>query len=137
MYARGLSTRDLEDTLQELTGGDTLLSKSSVSQVTEILWEDYQRFKKRELSLYEVEYLFLDAIYESVRKQYNIKEAILFAWGILRDGSKVLLSLSLGSKESYQDWLEFLRDMVRRGLKTPLAITSDGAPGCIKAIEAI
>lgn len=135
MYARGLSTRDIEDALIEATG-DQILSKTSVSKVTEVLWEDYKRFKERDLSSYEIEYLFLDAIYESVRKLYGIKEAILVAWGILRDGQKVLLYLSLGNKESYVHWLEFLRDMLKRGLRVPLSITSDGAPGCIKAIEA-
>jgi putative transposase len=62
MYARGLSTRDIEDALNEAMG-DQILSKSSVSKVTEVLWEDYKRFKERDLSSYEVEYLFLDAIY--------------------------------------------------------------------------
>ena len=136
MYARGLSTRDIEDAMIEATG-DMVLSRSSVSRVTEILWEDYEKFKGRDLSGYEVEYLFLDAIYESVRKLAGIKEGILVAWGILRDGRKVLLSMSLGNKESYECWLEFLRDMVSRGLRVPLSITSDGAPGLIKAIEAM
>jgi len=103
--------------------------------VTEILWEDYERFRQRELSEYEIEYLFLDAVYESVRKLAGIKEAILVAWGIQRDGTKVLLSLGLGNTESYDSWLEFLRDMVSRGLRIPLSINSDGAPGAIKAIE--
>lgn len=66
-----------------------------------------------------------------------MKEAILVAWAILRDGRKVLLSLSLGNKESHTDWLEFLRDMVKRGLRIPLTVTSDGAPGLIRAIEEV
>jgi len=77
----------------------------------------------------------LDAVYENVRKLAGIKEAILAAWGIQRDGRKVLLAPGLGNKESYDNWLEFLRDMVGRGLRVPLAINSDGAPGMIKAIE--
>ncbi len=136
MYARGLSTRDIEDALFEATG-DLILSKSSVSKVTDVLWEEFELFKERDLSFFEVEYLFLDAIYESVRRLSGIKEAILVSWAILRDGRKVLLSLSLGNKESYSDWLEFLRDMVRRGLRTPLSVTTDGAPGLIKAIEEV
>lgn len=136
MYARGLSTRDIEDALLEATG-DLILSKSSVSKVSEILWEEFEFFKERDLSSLEVEYLFLDAIYESLRRLSGIKEAILVAWAILRDGTKVLLSLSLGNKESHSDWLEFLRDMIRRGLRIPLSVTSDGAPGLIKAIEEV
>ena len=57
---------------------------------------------------------------------------------IVRDGRKVLLSLTIGNKEGYSDWLEFIRDMVGRGLRMiPLSVTSDGAPGAIKAIEAV
>ena len=134
MYARGLSVRDIEDALIEGTG-DMVLSKSCVSKVTDILWEDYERFRQRDLSTYDIEYLFLDAVYENVRKLAGIKEAILAAWGIQRDGRKVLLALGLGNKESHDSWLEFLRDMVGRGLRVPLAINSDGAPGMIKAIE--
>jgi putative transposase len=136
MYARGLSVRDIEDALIEGTG-DMVLSKSCVSKVTDILWEDYEEFRQRDLSGHDIEYLFLDAVYENVRKLAGIKEAILAAWGIQRDGRKVLLSLRLGNKESYDSWLEFLRDMVGRGLRVPLAITSDGAPGAIKAIEVV
>jgi transposase-like protein len=136
MYAKGLSTRDIEDALYEATG-DQLLSKSSISRVSEVLWAEYEEFQRRDLSGLDIEYMFLDGIYESIRKMYGIKEAILVAWGVQRDGSKVLLSFRLGNKESYENWLEFLRDMVRRGLRVPLSITSDGAPGCIKAIEAI
>jgi transposase-like protein len=84
-----------------------------------------------------IEYLFLDAIYESLRRYGDLKEAILCAWGITEDGRKVLISLGLGNKESYECWLEFLRDMVARGMGPPVAVTSDGAPGLIKAIEAV
>jgi len=134
MYARGLSTRDIEDALYEASG-EMVLSRTSVSKVTEVLWKEYEAFRRRDLSQYEVEYLFVDAIFESVRKLADIKEAILVGWGILRDGTKVPLSMALGNKESYEAWLEFFRDMVNRGLRTPVSITSDGAPGCIKAIE--
>lgn len=136
MYARGLSTRDIEDALLEATG-DMVLSKTAVSEVTEQMNEEFEAFQNRDLSSFQVEYLFLDAIYESIRKQYGVKEGILCAWGICRGGKKVLLSLGLGNQESYEDWLEFLRDMVKRGLPVPTFVTSDGAPGLIKAIEAV
>ena len=136
MYTRGLSTRDIEDTLVILTG-EKVLSKSSVSRVTENLWEEYQAFSERDLSHLEVEYLFLDAIYESLRRYGDMKEAVLCAWGITSDGRKVLISLGLGNKESYDSWLEFLRDMVSRGMRDPVGITTDGAPGLIKAVEAV
>ncbi len=62
MYARGLSTRDIEDTFRDEVG-QSLISRSGVSLVTEALWEEYETFSQRDLSGYRVEYLFLDAIY--------------------------------------------------------------------------
>lgn len=134
MYARGLSTRDIEDMFTD-ENGNCLMSRSQVSQVTEALWEEYERFANRDLSCFDVVYLFLDAIYEPMRRYGNTKEAILCAWAITQDGNRVLLHMDLGSKESYDSWMEFLRNMVKRGLHTPLSITSDGAGGLIKAIE--
>jgi transposase-like protein len=136
MYARGLSTRDIEDALEEATG-DRLLSRTAVSQITEVLWDEYEAFAERDLSGFEVEYLFLDAVYESLRQQGGGKEGILSAWAICADGRKVMLHLALGNKESYPNWLEFLRDMVRRGLQTPVLVTTDGAPGLIRAVEEV
>ena len=137
MYARGCSTRDIEDLLKEISedGQTPLLSKSSVSQVTEVLWEQFEAFTKRDLSGFDVVYLFADAVHESLKQQASCSQAVLVSWGILRDGSKVLLHMSLGNKESHDGWLEHLRSLVSRGLPTPLTVTSDGAPGCIKAVE--
>lgn len=139
MYARGLSTRDIEDLLGELSddGQEPLLSKSAVSEVTEVLWEEYEAFGKRDLAGFDVVYLFCDAVYESLRQQAGVKQAILVTWGILSDGSKVLLHISQGNKESHESWLEHFRSLVARNLPSPLTVTSDGAPGCIKAIDAM
>jgi len=136
MYARGLSTRDIEAAFADATG-DRLLSRTAVSEVTEVLWEEYESFSNRDLSGFEVEYMFLDAVYESLRQQGGGKEGVLCAWGICADGRKVMLHLALGNKESYQNWLDFLRDMVKRGLQTPVLITSDGAPGLIRAVDEV
>ncbi len=82
-----------------------------------------------------MEYLFLDGVYESLWRQAGVKQGILVAWAICRDGSKVLLHVALGNKESYEAWLDFLRDLVRRGLNAPVLVVSDGAPGLIRAVE--
>jgi transposase-like protein len=136
MYTRGLSTRDIEDALEEATGG-RLLSRTAVSQVTEVLWDEYEAFAERDLSGFEVEYLFLDGVYESLREQGGGKEGILCAWAICANGRKVLLHLALGNRESYQNWLDFLRNMVKRGLRAPVQTTTDGAPGLILAVEEV
>lgn len=68
-----------------------------------------------------------------MRRYKTVKEGILVAWGILENGSKVLLRL--GNKESYEDWLEFFRDLRRRGLNDPVLGVTDGAPGLIRVFE--
>lgn len=134
MYARGLSTRDIEETLRN-EKGDLLISKSAVSNVTEALWEEYQTFAERDLSVYDVVYMFVDGVYESMRDSGGRKEAILAAWAICSDGRRRLLHLALGGKESEPACVAFFRDMIRRGLRAPLVITRDGAPGLQVAIE--
>jgi putative transposase len=134
MYARGLSTRNVEDAFRDATG-QMLISKSAVSEITDRLWEDYQAFISRDLSDIAVEYLFVDAIFESLRR-HGAKEALLVAWCIASDGRKHLLHLAVGNKESQSCWTEFFRGMLHRGMRAPTTITSDGAPGLINAITA-
>jgi transposase-like protein len=136
MYARGLSTRDVEECFRDETTGELMISRSAVSEITDRLWEDYREFSERDLSEIEVEYLFLDAVYESLRR-YGAKEGVLAAWCITTDGRKVLLHLAVGNKESEACWTEFLRGMVGRGLRAPTSVTSDGAPGLVNAVEGV
>jgi putative transposase len=135
MYARGLSTRDVEDAFKDATG-EMMLSRSSVSKITDQLWEDYQAFISKDLSDISVEYLFTDAIFESLRRQ-GAKEALLVAWCIDSDGRKHLLHLAVGNKESEASWTEFFRNMLARDLRLPTSVTTDGAPGMIKAVESV
>jgi putative transposase len=137
MYTRGLSTRDIEEALRDPVTGETLLSKSAVSDLTDRLWEDYVAFCQRDWSGFQVEYVFMDGLYEGMRLHKSRKEAILVAWGVCRDGRKVLLHLALGNKESETACTAFVRDMVRRGLPVPTLVTTDGAPALIAAVEAI
>jgi putative transposase len=136
MYARGLSTRDVEECFRDEATGELMISRSAVSEITDQLWEDYRAFCERDLSEIEVEYLFLDAVYESLRR-YGAKEGVLAAWCITTEGRKVLLHLAVGNKESEKCWVEFLRDMLARGLRMPTSVTSDGAPGLVNAIEGL
>jgi putative transposase len=135
MYVRGLSVRDIEAAFRDATG-TTMLSRSAVSALTETLWEDYEAFSQRDLSSFKVEYLFIDAVYEGLRA-WGGHQGVLCAWGICSDGRKVLIHLALGSRESYQICLEFIRDMVSRGLGAPIMVTTDGAPGLIRAVNEV
>jgi transposase-like protein len=105
-----------------------------VSQLGERLWEDYQAFAQRELSEYEIVYLFVDGIAERLRPGAR-REPVLAAWGFTVEGRRALLHLMAGSKEDAETVTAFFEDMKRRGLNDPLLVTSDGAPGIIKAIE--
>lgn len=136
MYARGLSTRDIEDALTAATG-ERILSRSSVSRISDQLWDEYEIFSGRDLSEYDVVYMVIDAVYEAIRPYIETNEALLVAYGILTNGRKVLLHMELGNKESKDFCVGFLRNMAGRGLPVPLAVTSDGAPGLIKAIDEI
>jgi transposase-like protein len=127
MYARGLSTRDIEALFADETG-KSLLSRTAVSEITERLWAEYEAFTGRDLSEFEVVYLFIDGIAERLHLGQP-REAVLAAWGILADGKKALLHLAPGTKEDTASCLEFFRDMRRRGLPDPLLVASDGAPG--------
>jgi putative transposase len=133
LYARGLSTRDIEDTFTD-EKGRRLLSRAAVSEITERLWEDYAAFTKRALAAHRVVDLYIDGIAERLRAGQP-REAVLAAWGIGEDGRKVLLHLMAGSKEDTETVRAFFQDMRARGLGDPLLVVSDGAPGIIRAIE--
>ena len=133
LYARGLSTRDIEDAFTDETGR-RLLSRAAVSEITERLWAEYGDFCKRDLSERAVVYRFVDGIAERLRPGQR-REAVLAAWGVGEDGRKALLGLMAGSKEDVETVRAFFQDLRARGLGDPLLIVSDGAPGIIRAIE--
>ena len=133
LYARGLSTRDIEDAFTDETGR-RLLSRAAVSEVTERLWAEYEDFSKRDLSEHAVVYLFVDGIAERLRPGQR-REAVLAAWGIGEDGRKALLALMAGSREDVETVRAFFQNLRARGLGDPLLVVSDGAPGIIRAIE--
>lgn len=136
MYARGLSDRDVED-LFRAEDGTVLLSKSAVSELTDRLWEEYEAFSQRDLSDLPLVYLVVDGVYEAMRRLGHVRDGILVAWGILEDGRRVLIHLELGNRESYDSALALLRGLKTRGLKEPILVVSDGAPGIIRAIDEV
>ena len=133
MFARGLSTRDIEAAFRDATGA-SLLSRTAVSQVTARLWEEYEAFATRDLSEFAVAYLFIDGVAERLHAGLP-REAVLCAWGITEEGRKVLLHLAPGTKEDTPSCTAFFEDLKRRGLPDPLLAVTDGAPGLIRAVE--
>jgi putative transposase len=131
-FVRGLSMRDVESLCEKAGLGK--LSKSTASRICEELRERYEQFRRHDLYEIHLVALFLDATYIAVRPD-GPKEGVLVAWGFTDEGERVLLSVALGMRESYEDWLSLARDLIARGLGAPMLIVADGAPGLIKAIE--
>ena len=131
-FVRGLSMRDVEDLCEKAGLGK--LSKSTASRMCEELKERFEAFKRRDLYEIRLTALFLDATFIAVRPD-GPKEGVLVAWGFTEEGERVLLAVSLGMRESFEDWQTLGRDLIARGLGAPMLIVADGAPGLIKAIE--
>jgi transposase-like protein len=108
-----------------------------VSEVTEALWAEYEAFSTQPLTDVPVFAVFLDGVYEPLRTHGIEREAILVAWAITLTGEKRLLSVRLGNRESHAAWRDALRDLVTRGLPVPLTVTTDGAPGLLRAVEEV
>jgi putative transposase len=135
MYVGGMSQRDIESSLESALG-QFVLSKSTVSELTDTLSEEYEAWRMRDLSQEAVAYLFIDTVYEPLRR-WGQKTGVLCVWAICEEGRKVLLSLSTTNSESYESCLEVLRGLAKRGMQPPVTITTDGAVGLTKAIDAV
>src|SRR5437660_8955119 len=131
-FVRGLSMRDVESLCEQAGLGK--LSKSTASRMCEELKDRFDAFKRRDLYDIRVVALFLDATFIAVRPD-GPKEGVQVAWGFTEDGDRVLLAVSLGMRESFEDWQSLGRDLISRGLGAPMLIVADGAPGLTKAIE--
>lgn len=132
MYIRGLSTRDIEETFTD-ESGEMLLSRSSVSRINSEMIKEYEEFTGRDLSGLDVVYLFVDGVYEAVRR-FTGNRALLCAWGICSDGTKRMIHIAAVESESQASWEMFFEDMLERGLRQPLLVVSDGGKGAQAAI---
>jgi len=131
-FLRGLSVRDVEALLEE-TFGEQVVGKSTVARICQDTRERYRAWCERRLDRHDLVYCYLDAIYLKLRPDDEPAEGVLVAWGLTLEGQKVLLGLQLGSRESYESWLDFGRDLKARGMRAPALIVADGAPGIWKA----
>ncbi len=130
-YVRGLSDRDIESLARE--AGLGTISKTTVSTICRELRDRYRAFRARSLGEVRLLALFLDAIWLPVRPE-GPKEGVLVAWGFTTEGERFLLDVCLGQRERLEDWLDLGRGLTARGLRSPLLVVSDGAPGLIRAV---
>lgn len=136
LYMNGLSTRKVKKAVGKLIGGKGL-SHQNVMRISGRIVEEFNVWKKRDISTLQVVYLILDGIRLGVRAETTEKEAVLVAWAFLEDGSRELVGVSLGNRESYNAWKGFLEDLVRRGMSDPMLTIIDGCPGLIKAVDEV
>jgi Transposase, Mutator family len=135
-FVRGLSVRDVEQTLADALGAEATLSKSTVSRVCEAIKTEFDAWRERRLDDVELDYLFLDG--SCFRMHVGARaEPVLAAWGITTMGKPVLVGLAPGGSESTDAWSGFLEDLGDRGLRPPLLVISDGAGGLINAAETV
>jgi transposase-like protein len=133
-WVRGLSDRDVEAMLAEALGPEAALSKSTASRICQRLRGEFDAFRARDLSDIELDYLFLDGSHFKMHDGSRA-EPVLVAYGITTVGQPVLLAVEPGGDESHDAWASFLDDLRARGLRVPLLVISDGAPGLIGAVE--
>jgi putative transposase len=136
LYMNGLSTRKVKKAVGKLIGKKGL-SHQNVMRISGRIVEEFNVWKKRDISTLQVVYLILDGIRLGVRAETTEKEAVLVAWAFLEDGSRELVGVSLGNRESYNAWKGFLEDLVRRGMSEPMLTIIDGCPGLIKAVDEV
>lgn len=134
LYAKGMSTHDISDHMQEMYG--IQYTASAISTITNQLLEDISQWQNRPLeTLYPI--VWLDAIRFKVKQDSRtVNKAILVAIGLKMDGKKDVLGLWVYENESSAFWLEVLTELKVRGVEDILIVSSDNLKGLTGAITA-
>lgn len=136
MYLQGVSTRRVEPILKKLVGRG--ISSSTVSKATAELDETLGVWRDRPLDEQACRYLILDARYEKARIDGVVRDvAVLIAIGVLADGRRSVLGVSVALSEAEVHWREFLQSLTKRGLHGVELITSDAHEGLKAARKAV
>jgi putative transposase len=138
LYLRGLSTGDFEEALSALLGAEAAgFSPSTITRLTSIWQEERESWQKRPLTGREYIYMWADGVYFNVRLGEDKQLACLVLVGVLPDGTKEVIALEDGYRESTESWLSLLRDLKRRGMPAPKLATGDGALGFWAALRQV
>ena len=134
MYAKGMTTRQISDTLMDIYGFEA--SEGFISDVTDKLLPQIDEWQKRPLNeVYPV--IYIDAIHYSVRDNGIIRKLAAYViLGINCDGMKEVLTIQIGENESAKYWLSVLNELKNRGVKDILILCADGLTGIKEAIAA-
>ena len=132
MYAKGMTTRQISETIEDIYGFET--SEGFISDVTDKILPQIEDWQNRPLDeIYPI--LYIDAIHYSVRDNGIIRKLAAYViLGINTEGKKEVLSINVGDNESSKYWLSVLNELKNRGVKDILIICADGLSGIKEAI---
>jgi transposase-like protein len=128
LYLHGLSSSDFAPALEQFLGSSAGLSASVITKLT-VQWQDEAKaFQRRDLSGVDYVYCWADGIHVNVRLEEE-RLCLLVLVGVRADGTKELITLADGYRESAGSWADLLRDAARRGMRAPVVAVGDGALG--------
>jgi len=135
LYARGMTTREIQGHLHELYGVE--VSPSLISAVTDSVLDDVKAWQNRPLdAVYPI--MYLDALHLKIRANGHVQsQAVYLALGITLEGQKELLGLWIGESEGSKFWMNVLTELKNRGVQDVLIACVDGLKGFPDAIEAL
>ncbi|MEW1868605.1 IS256 family transposase [Streptomyces caelestis] len=134
LYLHGLSSGDFVPALEQFLGSSAGLSPATVTRLTQQWQADHAAFMDRDLTEVDYVYLWADGIHLNVRLE-EARACVLVLVGVRADGSKELVALKDGYRESGESWVDLLRDCARRGMRAPVLAVGDGALGFWKALS--
>jgi putative transposase len=135
LYLHGLSTSDFVPALAEFFGTSSGLSASAITRLTASWSAERDAFMARDLSEVDYVYCWADGVHFTVRLGDDDRLCVLVIVGVRTDGTKELVAISDGYRESTESWAELLRDCKRRGMRAPVLAVGDGALGFWAAIR--
>ena len=134
LYLRGLSSGDFAPALSEFLGTEAGLSASTITRLTEAWQAEHAEWSRRDLSDVDYVYWWVDGIHFNVRLEEDHLCTLVIV-GVRLDGTKELVALADGYRESTDSWAELLRSLRDRGLDGPVLATGDGALGFWAALR--
>jgi transposase-like protein len=135
LYLHGLSSKDFVPALAEFFGSEAGLSAAAITRLTKSWEAEREAFMARDLSAVDYVYCWVDGIHFSVRLGEDDRLCVLVMVGVRTDGTKELIALADGYRESTDSWAELLRDAKRRGMRAPVLAVGDGALGFWAAVR--
>ena len=136
LYLHGLSSGDFVPALEQFCGSAAGLSAATITRLIGQWQDEAAAFGTRSLAGTDYVYVWVDGIHVKVRLEQD-KVCLLVMIGVRADGTKELIALADGFRESSQSWADLLRDCKRRGMSAPVLAVGDGALGFWKAVREV